>query len=181
MHSLLPVGREFLCSLVVSSQPMHSALNKNEAELGVLVLSVAFQMLAHSHSLLDQMVQIFGDLRAQSCEGEGSSRDGSYKVRQGKGREYDYREGQLCPSRSGIAKKISTGRNNGPTWHTCIREDVVLNITDMFSKVLCGSLNHSQKLKRWKGSAGRDLPDLSPDHSLSALKLTLVVYRKDMT
>ena len=90
MHSLLPVGREFLCSLVVSSQPMHSALNKNEAELGVLVFSVALQMLAHSHSLLDQMVQIFGDLRAQSCEGEGSSRDGSYKVRQGKCREYDY-------------------------------------------------------------------------------------------
>ena len=90
MHSLLPVGREFLCSLVVSSQPMHSALNKNEAELGVLVFSVALQMLAHSHSLLDQMVQIFGDLRAQSCEGKRRSRYRWYKVRQEKGREYDY-------------------------------------------------------------------------------------------
>ena len=69
VHSLLPVGREFLGSLVVSSQSVHSALDENESKLGVLVLTVALQMLAHRHRLLDQMVQIFRDLRAQSCEG----------------------------------------------------------------------------------------------------------------
>jgi len=41
---------------------VHSALDQNQSELGVLVLSVAFQMLANGHSLLNQMVQVLRNL-----------------------------------------------------------------------------------------------------------------------
>jgi hypothetical protein len=62
INILLPVGRELLGLLVVTSKTMDTALNKNETELGVLILSVLFKMLANSNSLLDQMVKIFRDL-----------------------------------------------------------------------------------------------------------------------
>ncbi len=41
---------------------MDSALDKNESELSVLVASALLQMLSDVHSLLDQVVQILGDL-----------------------------------------------------------------------------------------------------------------------
>lgn len=41
---------------------MDTGLNKNEAVLGVLVLAVTFQVLAHGDGLLDQVVKIFRDL-----------------------------------------------------------------------------------------------------------------------
>ena len=41
---------------------MNSALDQNQSELGVLVLSVTFQVLADGNSLLDQVVQILRDL-----------------------------------------------------------------------------------------------------------------------
>jgi hypothetical protein len=64
---LLPGGRELLGALVVASQAVDTALNQNQAELGVLVLAIPLQMLAHRDGLLDQVVQILGDLRAQTC------------------------------------------------------------------------------------------------------------------
>ena len=70
IHLLLPVGRQLLGLLVVSGQAVHSALDENEAELGVLVLAVALQMLAHSQGLLDQVVQVLGDLGSKAC-GDG--------------------------------------------------------------------------------------------------------------
>ncbi len=39
--------------LVVAGQSVDSALHENQAELGVLVLAVHLQVLAHGHGLLD--------------------------------------------------------------------------------------------------------------------------------
>jgi hypothetical protein len=43
-----------------------TALDKNQAELGVLILTVALQMLTHLNSLLDKHVQILGDFRGET-------------------------------------------------------------------------------------------------------------------
>lgn len=51
---------------------MDSALDKDKVKLGVLVLSVLLEMLAHGHSLLDQMVQVLGDLRGHTLGLEDS-------------------------------------------------------------------------------------------------------------
>jgi hypothetical protein len=42
-----------------------SALDKDQSELGVLVLLVAVKMLAHGNSLLDEHVKVLGDLRGE--------------------------------------------------------------------------------------------------------------------
>ena len=45
---------------------MDTALNKNQTELGVLILTIALQMLTDLDGLLDEHVQILGDLRGQT-------------------------------------------------------------------------------------------------------------------
>lgn len=55
-----------LLGLVVSSKSVDSGLDKNESELGVLVLSIAVQMSSDINSTLDQVIEIFRDLRSQS-------------------------------------------------------------------------------------------------------------------
>ncbi len=45
---------------------MNSALNENQSELGVFVLSVSLKMLSDGDGLLDQMVQILRKLRGHS-------------------------------------------------------------------------------------------------------------------
>ena len=45
---------------------MDAALNKNESELGVLVLSELLEMLPDGDSLLDQVVQVLGNLGSQT-------------------------------------------------------------------------------------------------------------------
>ena len=146
VHSLLPVRRELLCSLVVSRQPMHSALDENEAELGVLVLSVALQMLAHRHSLLDQMVKILWDLRAQSCERE---RRGRYRSKSGKGKAENMTSEKVIsvPAEVGLQRRFHWKKQK-PNMARMYSGAYVMNITDMLSKVHCWSLNHSQKIKR---------------------------------
>lgn len=52
--------------LVVARQPVDAGLNQNQAELAILVLAVALQVLAHGHGLLDEAVQVFGDLGGQA-------------------------------------------------------------------------------------------------------------------
>ena len=64
---VVPPGRwRRLDVAIVASKSVDSALNKNESELGVLVASALFQVLSDVHSLLDQMVQVFRDLRSQA-------------------------------------------------------------------------------------------------------------------
>lgn len=57
-----PVGGENAGALVVARQTVHTGLDQNEAELGVGVLAVLLQVLAHADSLLDEVVQILGQL-----------------------------------------------------------------------------------------------------------------------
>lgn len=45
---------------------MDARLDQNEAELGVLVLAVALKVLADSHSLLDEHVQVLRELRGET-------------------------------------------------------------------------------------------------------------------
>jgi len=48
---VLPVGLEDTNGLVVSAETVDSGFDQNETELGVLVLAVALEMLAHGNSL----------------------------------------------------------------------------------------------------------------------------------
>ena len=65
-HLLLPGGRKLLRALVVASQTVNTALDQNQAELGVTVLSVALEVLSHGHSLLDQEVHVLRERGGQS-------------------------------------------------------------------------------------------------------------------
>ena len=65
-HLLLPGGRKLLRALVVASQTVNTALDQNQAELGVAVLSVALEVLSHGHSLLDQEVHVLRERGGQS-------------------------------------------------------------------------------------------------------------------
>lgn len=48
-------------TFVITTQTVNARLDQNQAKLGVGVLTVLLQMLAHVDGLLDQMVQIFRD------------------------------------------------------------------------------------------------------------------------
>lgn len=63
---VLPVGGQYRDGSVVSRQSVDSGLDQNQSELGVLVLSVSLQVLADRDGLLDQVVQVLGDLRGQA-------------------------------------------------------------------------------------------------------------------
>ena len=65
-HLLLPGRRKLLRALVVASQTVNTALDQNQTELGVTVLSVALEVLSHSDSLLDQEVHVLGERRSQT-------------------------------------------------------------------------------------------------------------------
>ncbi len=45
---------------------MDSALDENESELAVLILSVSLQVLSHVDCLLDQVIEILRDLRGKT-------------------------------------------------------------------------------------------------------------------
>lgn len=68
----LPVGGQDTDGSVVSSQSVDSRLDQNKSELGVLVLSVSLQVLSDGDSLLDQAVQVLGELRGQTVRLEDS-------------------------------------------------------------------------------------------------------------
>lgn len=63
---VLPVSRELSGGTVVSSKTVDTRLNKNQTELGVLVLAVAFKMLTNLYSLLDKHVKILWNLWSKS-------------------------------------------------------------------------------------------------------------------
>lgn len=52
--------------LVVACESVDAALHEDEPELAVLVLAVELQVLAHGHRLLDEVVQVLGDLGRQT-------------------------------------------------------------------------------------------------------------------
>ena len=65
-NSLFPVGRNSSGQAVVASQAVDLALDQNKTELAILVLPVLLQMLADVDCLLDKLVQVLGEIRAES-------------------------------------------------------------------------------------------------------------------
>lgn len=63
---VLPDSGKLLGTLVVAGQAVDARFNENEAELGVLVLAVALEVLAHGDSLLDEVVQVLRELRRET-------------------------------------------------------------------------------------------------------------------
>ena len=63
---LFPDRRKLLCFFVIASEPVNPALNKDQPELGIFVLSVSLQMLADGNSLLDKVVQILRNFRGKT-------------------------------------------------------------------------------------------------------------------
>mmetsp|Transcript_37560 Transcript_37560/g.83640 ORF Transcript_37560/g.83640 Transcript_37560/m.83640 type:complete len:205 (-) Transcript_37560:128-742(-) len=59
---VLPGGWQLASGLVVPSKAVHLGLHQDQAELGVLVLAVALQVLPDGNGLLDQGVQVLGNL-----------------------------------------------------------------------------------------------------------------------
>ncbi len=53
---------DLLLRLVVASETVDTGLDENEAELGVLVLAVRLEVLAHGNGLFDEVPEILGDL-----------------------------------------------------------------------------------------------------------------------
>jgi len=64
---VLPVGLQNTDSLVVSAETVDSGFDEDEAELGVLVLSVALEVLADGDGLLDQHVEVFWNFWGKTC------------------------------------------------------------------------------------------------------------------
>ena len=65
---VLPVGRELPVGAVVARQAVNARLDKDEAELRVLVAAVALQVLADGHRLLDKHVKILRDFGSKAFE-----------------------------------------------------------------------------------------------------------------
>jgi len=59
---------------------MDTRLDENKTELGVLVLSVLFQMLTNGNGLLDKVVKILGDLWGKSVSLKDTEKLGSCDV-----------------------------------------------------------------------------------------------------
>jgi hypothetical protein len=51
---------------VVSCEAVDTRLHQNQTELAVAILSVQFQMLAHGHGLLDEVVQVLWQIGGQT-------------------------------------------------------------------------------------------------------------------
>ena len=64
---VLEVGCHLARLLVIARQPVHAGLDQDQPELGVVVLPVPLQMLAHGHGLLDQAVEVLRKLRIHTC------------------------------------------------------------------------------------------------------------------
>ena len=63
---VLPVSRKLTGGTVVTSKAVDSGFDQNQSELGVLVLSVALQVLSDLDSLLDKHVKVLWDFRGKT-------------------------------------------------------------------------------------------------------------------
>jgi hypothetical protein len=62
---VLPVGRHDADGLVVSGKAVNSGLDQNKSELGVLVLSVALEVLSDGNSLCQQFFELLHSERGK--------------------------------------------------------------------------------------------------------------------
>merc|ERR1719263_2621713 len=73
LHGVVPPGWwERLHVTVVAGKSVNSRLSANQAELGVLVLSELLKMLSDGDGLLDEHVQVLGDLGSETSSLEDS-------------------------------------------------------------------------------------------------------------
>jgi len=63
---VLPGGGERLNVTVVAGESMDTGLNANEAELGVAILAELLKMLADADGLLDEVVEVLGNLGGEA-------------------------------------------------------------------------------------------------------------------
>lgn len=63
---LLPGRGESLALLVVAGEAVDAGLDVDELELGGVVLAVALKMLADVDGLLDEVVEVLGNLRGET-------------------------------------------------------------------------------------------------------------------
>lgn len=63
---LFPGRRELASGLVVTGKTVDTGLDQNEAELSIAILAVTLEMLADGNGLLDQVVEILGDLGGET-------------------------------------------------------------------------------------------------------------------
>lgn len=70
--AVFPVGWNTLSPLIVPSETMNTAFNKDESKLGVLIFPVTIQMLTHGDGLFDKHVQILGNLRSKTLRLENA-------------------------------------------------------------------------------------------------------------
>ena len=63
---IFPGRRELLGGAVVARKSVDSAFDKNETELAILILSVSLQVLPNVDSLLDEVVEILGNLGSEA-------------------------------------------------------------------------------------------------------------------
>ena len=61
-----PVRRQLLRQAVVPRQSVDPRLDQDKPELRVTVLPVPLQVLPHRHRLLDQVVQVLGNVRGET-------------------------------------------------------------------------------------------------------------------
>lgn len=59
--------RDLLLGLVVPRETVDAGLDEDEAELGVLVLAVRLEVLAHGDRLFDEVPEILRDLWCETC------------------------------------------------------------------------------------------------------------------
>ena len=67
-----PLSRKLPGRAVVPRQTMNAALDQDEAELRVLILTITLQMLTNLDGLLNKHVQILRDLRGESVRLENA-------------------------------------------------------------------------------------------------------------
>ena len=63
---VLPDGGQLTSLLVVTSKAVDTGFDENQTVLGVLVLAIAFKMLANGDGLLDEVVQVFGNFGSKT-------------------------------------------------------------------------------------------------------------------
>jgi hypothetical protein len=66
LRDISPGGAEGFDVTVVTGESVDSALDTNESELGITVLTVLFQMLSDVDSLSNEVVEVFGKSRGHA-------------------------------------------------------------------------------------------------------------------
>jgi len=67
---VFPVRGQNLASLVIAGESVNTRLDQNQSEFSILVLAVLLEVLADSDGLLNEEIQVLGDLGSESVGAE---------------------------------------------------------------------------------------------------------------